>query len=352
MAALRAHLPTRRRPRLARALLAAAAALAALALACGDDEAETLVVLTHDSFNVTTELIEEFEREHGVEVELIPAGDAGELVNRAILNAGNPEGDLMFGVDSLNFQRAIAAGVFVEYRAARRDEVPAEVRAPFGDSLLLTPIDFGWVDLNFDPMAGEPPATLEELTEPRWRGQLVVQDPATSSPGLQFLATTVAHFGEGGWQQFWRDLRANDTLVTFGWSEAYQTHFTHNGGDRPLVVSYTTSPAAEFFFAEEPLDEPPTHNVIPAPLFRQVEAAAVLAGAEHPGLAGKFIDFMLSDAFQRQIPETMFVYPVIGGLDLPAWWAWADVAVEPAVLNPSAEDIEGWVLEWTEIMRR
>ena len=176
--------------------------------------------------------------------------------------------------------------------------------------------------------------------------------PATSSPGLQFLATTMAHFGEGGWQQFWRNLRANDVQIVFGWTDAYYTQFSFYGGDRPLVVSYTTSPAAEFFFSEEPLSEPPTRNVVPAPLFRQVEAAAVLAGADHEDLAGEFIDFMLGDAFQRQIPETMFVYPVIDGLELPDWWRWADVAVEPAVLDPSAADVERWVLEWTQIMRR
>jgi thiamine transport system substrate-binding protein len=326
--------------------------VAAFALACGDGETRTLVVLTHESFDVTDEAIEEFEREHNAEVEFIAGGDANELVNRAILNAGNPEGDVLFGVDSLSFQRAVIAGVFTEFEAARRDRIPADVRGQFGDTLLLTPIDYGWVDLNFDPAEGDPPATLEELTHSRWRGKLVVQDPATSSPGLQFLATTVAHFGEGGWQQFWRDLRANDVLVTFGWTDAYTTQFSYYGGDRPLVVSYTSSPAAEFFFAEGELEEPPTRNVIPAKLFRQVEAAAILDGTDNEDLSGEFIDFMLSDTFQRQIPETMFVYPVIDGLELPEWWAWADIEIEAATLEPSAEDIDRWILEWTEIMRR
>ncbi len=157
-------------PSLARRVcLAAAAVLAALAFACGGDETETLVVLTHDSFDLTEELIEEFEREHNAKVTFAAAGDANELVNSAILNAGNPEGDVLFGADSLNFQRAVAAGVFTEFEAERRDEIPADVRAQFGDTLLLTPIDYGWVDLNFDPAACEPPATLEELTEPQWR---------------------------------------------------------------------------------------------------------------------------------------------------------------------------------------
>ena len=363
-------MPARRLP-LARSLvLLVAALLAAFAVACGGDEpAEpaqppeptstpapagptTLTVITHDSFDVSDGLIEQFEQEHNARVELIAGGDANEVVNRAILNAGNPEGDVLFGVDNLSYQRAVAAGVFRAYASARRGDIPAGVRAQLGDSLLLTPIDYGWVNLNFDPEAGDPPSTLEELTERQWRGKLVVQDPATSSPGLQFLATTIAYFGEGRWQQFWRDLRDNEVRVEQGWSDAYYTHFSVYGGDRPLVVSYTSSPAAEFFFSEEPLTEPPTRNVIPSPLFRQVEAAAVLEGTGNADLAGKFIDFMLSDAFQQQIPETMFVYPVIPDLELPEWWSWADVDVETASIEFTAEDVDRWIREWTEIMRR
>ena len=371
--------------------LVAAALLAAFAVACSDDEPDeptastdataaseatttptstatptptatptvtarpspsTLVVITHDSFDVTEGLIERFEEEHNARVELIAGGDANEVVNRAILNAGNPEGDVLFGVDNLSFSRAVAAGVFQEFASSRRGDILAEVRAQFGDSPLLTPIDYGWVSINFDPAGGDPPSTLEELTEPQWRGKLVVEDPATSSPGLQFLATTIAYFGEGEWQQFWRDLKANDVRVELGWSDAYYSQFSLYGGDRPLVVSYTSSPAAEFFFSEEAIEEPPTRNVIPSPLFRQVEAAAVLEGAENPDLAGKFIDFMLSDAFQQQIPETMFVYPVIEDLELPEWWSWADVEVETASLDFTADDVDRWIREWTEIMRR
>ena len=332
--------------------LAALTLLAALVLACGDDDARSLTVVTHESFDISDELVEQFENEHNATVEFFKAGDAVELVSRAILNAGNPEGDVLFGVDNLSFHRAVEAGVFSEFRAERRDEIPADMRAQFGDSFLLTPIDFGFVNLNFDPSAGEPPQTLEELIEPQWRGKLVVQDPGRSSPGLQFLATTIAYFGEGGWQDYWRALRENDVAIAGGWSDAYYSRFSVYGGDRPVVVSYTTSPAAEVFFAEEPIDEPPTLNVIPAPLFRQVEAAGVLAGSDNEELAGEFIDFMLSNAFQQQIPETMFVYPVIEGLELPDFWRWAEVTVEPATLEISGDDVTRWIGEWTEIMLR
>jgi thiamine transport system substrate-binding protein len=214
----------------------------------------------------------------------------------------------------------------------------------------VTPIDFGFVTLNMDPAAGDPPQSLAELTEAAWEGKLVVEDPATSSPGLQFLAQTVVNFGEGGWQDFWRALRANDVLVAGGWTDAYYTQFSFYDGPRPLVVSYTSSPAAEAFFGE--LAEPPTVNVNLGQLVRQVEAAGVLEGADEPELAREFIDFMLSDEFQAQIPGTMFVYPVIPGVATPDWWRWAEVNFQFSDLSPEPEEVERWVAEWTAIMRR
>jgi len=336
------------------------AVMASLALACGDDdggEARTLVVITHSSFDINRELLERFEREHNATVEIREGGDANEVVNRALLNAGNPEGDVLYGIDNLTLPRTQGKGLFEEYGAARRERIPSDIRAELGDTREVTAIDFGYVALNFDRAAGTPPSRFEELTGATWRGKLVVEDPATSSPGLQFLATTVAHFGETGaytWKDYWRGLRANDVLVVDGWDTAYNTHFSRNGGDRPLVVSYTTSPAAEVFFSEGGLTEPPTLNVIPSglKLFRQVEAAGVLKGAREPELARDFIDFLLSDEVQAQIPETMFVYPVIPGLETPEWWRWAKVDVQPAPLRVDATTVERWVREWTDIMRR
>ncbi|MEX2229688.1 MAG: thiamine ABC transporter substrate-binding protein [Dehalococcoidia bacterium] len=310
-----------------------------------------ILLMTHDSFDAKEDVLAEFERAYNAKVTIVKAGDANQLVNRALLSAGNPEADVLFGVDNLTFARVRDGGVFADHVSPRRAAIPQDIRDQFGDSTLVTPIDYGFVDLNFDRAQGEPPATLEELTQPAWKAKLVVEDPATSSPGLQFLATTVAHFGEGGWQQFWRDLRANDVLVVDGWNTAYYTHFSLNGGDRPLVVSYTTSPAAEVFFGE--LEEPPTVNVIPGgTLFRQVEAAGVLAGTKQPELAQLLVDFLAGELFQAQIPETMFVYPVIPGLPLPEWWKWAEVDVEPATLEVDAAEIDRWIAEWTEIMRR
>lgn len=315
----------------------------------------TLRILAHDYFSATDEVIEGFKRRHGAKVEILPGGDANQVVARAIEQAGQPEADLLFGVDNLVYRRAVEAGVFEEYAAQRRDDIPADIREQFDDSLYVTPVDYGFVTLNWDRAAeGEPPTTFEDLTEPDWRGKLVVQDPDLSSPGLQFLLSTIAYFGAEGtytWQDYWRGLKANDVLVAKDWGEAYTEHFSARGGNRPLVVSYTTSPAAEVDFSDGALDEPPTANVIPGPLFRQVEAVGVLRGAEHPELARAFIDHMLTDAYQMQIPASDHVYPVIPGLPMPDWWRWAEARIEVAQLQASQAEIDRWVAEWSEIMR-
>ena len=130
------------------------------------------------------------------------------------------------------------------------------------------PVDFGYVTINYDRQYfadnGIPlPKTLRDLADPAYKSLFVVQNPASSSPGLAFLAATVAAFGETGdytYLDFWRDLRKNDVLVTEGWEDAYYGQFSGGSGegDRPLVVSYATSPAAEVFFADPQPAESPT----------------------------------------------------------------------------------------------
>ncbi len=184
-----------------------------------------------------------------------------------------------------------------------------------------------------------------------------MENPATSSPGLAFLLATIAEFGETGaytWKDFWSDLQANDVAVTSGWEEAYYSVFSGGSGegDRPLVVSYASSPPAEVIFATEPLTEAPT-GVITAGCFRQIEFAGILEGTEHEALAGQFIDYMLSREFQEDIPLNMFVFPANAEASLPPEFVeHTTIPEQPASLDPQAigENRERWITEWTEIV--
>jgi thiamine transport system substrate-binding protein len=323
-----------------------------------------LIVMSHDSFSLSQEVLDAFESETGVTVEFLRAGDTGSALNQAILSREAPLADVFFGVDNTFLSRALDADIFVPYASPALSAIPADLQLDPEQRLL--PVDFGYVLINYDRAALEaagrtPPASLEELTRPEWRGRLVVQNPATSSPGLAFLLATIAHFGEEGaysWRDFWRDLRANDVAVSQGWSEAYYTQFSGSSGagPYPLVVSYSTSPAAEVFFSEGALDEPPTGNLdLPGGVFRQIEFVGILRGAQNEELARRFVDFMLQPQFQADIPLQMFVYPANPEAPLPdVFTRFAEPPAQPAEISPELieQNRERWISEWTEIVLR
>ena len=224
--------------------------------ATGPLETTEVILMAHNSFVISDELLDAFTNETGIEIKIFPAGDAGAMVNQAVLTTDNPLADVIFGVDNNLLSRALEAGVFEQYESPLLAAVP--------DSLEIdprvTPIDFGDVCINWDKAyfadSGlPPPDTLLDLTDSAYRGLLVVQHPATSSPGLAFFYSTIAHFGETGdynWVDYWKDLRANDVLVTSGWEEAYYSYFTAaSDGDRPIIVSYASSPPFEVIYATE-----------------------------------------------------------------------------------------------------
>ncbi len=342
----------------------AALVLSTLALlaACGSqDEDRELVIMTHDSFDVGEDVIAEFEQANDATVVILKAGDAGLVLNRAILEKGNPSADLLFGIDNTYLGRALDEEIFDPYRPDNLDSVPDHLI--LDDTNHVTPIDYGYVLLNYDKAflqeAGmSPPSTLEELTRPEWKGRLVVQNPASSSPGLAFLIATIAYFGEDDdydYLDFWADLRANGLLVRDGWSDAYWTDFSMYGGDYPLVVSYATSPAAEVFFSETELGEAPTGNVlIDNAAFLQIEGIGVLKGANSRNLARRFIDFALDTRFQEDFPDKMFVYPANSDAKTPEFFRFAEVPAQPARIGPAeiGEKREKWIDAWTDVVLR
>jgi len=318
-----------------------------------------LVLITHDSFAVTEAVLEEFEAAHAVDVQILKTGDAGSMVNQAILTRDSPLADVLFGVDNTFLSRALEAGIFDAYGPAALSQVDSALTA--GTQGLVTPIDYGDVCINVDKEAFSDdvpaPTDLIDLVDPAYGGMLVVENPATSSPGLAFLLATIGRFGEDEeftWQEFWSGLRQNEMLVVDDWDSAYLTSFSGGAstGDRPIVVSYATSPVAEVVYADPPVDEAPT-AVMTDGCFRQVEYAAVLHGTKRPELARAFVDFMLSPDFQSDIPLSMFVFPASSTATIPQVFTDNAAAVpSPIGLNPAdiAANRERWVTEWTDVV--
>lgn len=318
-----------------------------------------LNVMTHDSFAVSEEVVAAFESQYNATVQFIKGGDTGVALNKLILSKDHPLADVFYGLDNTYLSRALAEGIFEPYASPLLAQIPAEFQLDPAQGAL--PVDYGDVCINYDKAyfaekGLTPPQDLDALLDPQYRSMLVVENPATSSPGLAFLLATIGSYGEDGYLDYWRKLVDNDVLVVNDWETAYNGEFSYWGGTRPLVVSYSSSPPFEMIFAETPLEEPPTGSVVgPGSCFRQIEFAGILKGAANRDLAEAWIDFMLSPTFQEDMPLQMAVFPVNPEAKLDETFAkYLQTPEQPATVAPDviASQREAWIQVWTEVVLR
>ena len=326
-----------------------------------------LTIMTHDSFAVSEQIVREFESQNNIKLVFVKAGDAGSALNRAILTKKSPQADVFFGVDNTFLSRALQERVFEPYASNALAEIPAQFK--LDDTLQVTPVDYGDVCINYDREYFSRnelvvPGSLDDLLKPEYgkkngnEGMLVVENPATSSPGLAFLLTTIAKYGDPGYLDYWQSLKDNGVVVVGDWGTAYYTNFSASSGKgaQTMVVSYASSPAAEVYFASTPLTDAPTVAVIsPDTCFRQIEFVGILKGTKNLAMAQKFVDYMLSRTFQEDIPLQMFMYPVLSTANLPQEFVqFSPVPEIPVTLTPDliALNREKWIKAWSEVMLR
>jgi len=324
-----------------------------------EEEARVLTVMTHDSFSISEQTLQAFQDENDVQIRFLKSGDTGTTVNKAILTKDKPLADVLYGVDNTFLSRALEQEIFDSYSSVWLSAINDDFELDPTHRVL--PVDFGDVCLNFDLAYFEEhgiptPDSLQNLLEPIYKDLLVVQNPATSSPGLAFLLTTIGNFGDPGYLEFWQGLVDNNLLVVNDWEVAYYQEFSRSGGSRPIVVSYGSSPPFEVFFSETPISTPPTSALVnDGACFRQIEFVGILKGTQNRDLAEKWIDFMLSPEFQEDIPLQMFVFPVNDQAQLdPVFTEFLSIPEETAFV--SFEDInefrEKWINEWTQLVLR
>jgi thiamine transport system substrate-binding protein len=324
------------------------------------DEPTPLIVASHDSFAISEDIITAFEDAHNAKIQVLQLGDAGEALNKIILSKDAPLADVFYGTDNTFLSRALDADVFEPYESPLLAQIPDELELDPQHHLL--PVDTGYVNINADKGWFEEhniplPTTLEDLVDPQYDGLLVVLNPATSSPGLAFLLATISHFGEDGYLDYWKSLRDNHVLIVDGWSTAYYENFTvgsGGSGDKPLVVSYTSSPPADVVYASDGRTEPASVNISPeGGTFRQIEFVGILKGTKQRALAEAWVDYMLDLPFQNDIPLQMYVYPANENATLPELFTkFGQIPAAPAVIDPAQIEAnrDAWIEAWTNTM--
>ncbi len=337
--------------------------------ACGSSDggqesgdSKTVTLVSHDSWAASEDVIAAFEKQSGYKVRVLKDGDAGQAVNKAILTKDNPQGDVFFGVDNTLLSRALDNGLFQPYEAKGAEQIKAEYRVD-QDEHRVTPIDTGDICVNYDKKYFadrklKPPKSFDDLVKPQYKNLLVTENAASSSPGLGFVLGTAAQYGDTGWESYWKKLKANGVKVVDGWEQAYNQEFSGSAsgkkakGDRPLVVSYASSPPAEVLYAKPKPTSAPT-GVAEGTCFRQVEYAGLLSNAQNTKGGKALLDFLVSKRFQEDMPLNMFVYPVTEGAQVPPEFVkYGPQAKDPETMAPAkiADQRDQWVKSWTSLV--
>ncbi|GAA4558508.1 thiamine ABC transporter substrate-binding protein [Streptomyces collinus] len=328
----------------------------------GSGDSKTVTLVSHDSWAASKDVIAAFEKQSGYKVRVLKDGDAGQAVNKAILTKDNPQGDVFFGVDNTLLSRALDNDLFQSYEAKGSERIKADYRVD-RDEHRVTPIDTGDICVNYDKKYFadhklEPPKSFDDLVEPQYKNLLVTENASASSPGLGFLLGTAAQYGDDGWEGYWKKLKANGVKVVDGWEQAYNEEFSGSAGgkkakgDRPLVVSYASSPPAEVVFADPRPSTAPT-GVAEGTCFRQVEYAGLLSNAKNTKGGKALLDFLISERFQEDMPMNMFVYPVREGAQVPPEFVkYGPQAKDPETMAPAkiADHRDQWVKSWTSLV--
>jgi len=318
------------------AFMSAAVALSACSTSDTTEKPTEIVLVAYDAFTPQEGIFDQFTKDTGVTVKVVTAGDTGTMVSKAILTAGKPEGDVMWGIDNTFLSRAQKAELLMSYE-------------PVDEGDICVNYDKNWFAQRNIPV----PQTFEDLAKPLYKNLLVIQDPTTSSPGLGFMLATIAHFGEEEWRDYWTQLTANGTKIVSDWTAAYTVEFSGSSGKGkyPLVVSYGSSPPAEVVFSATPIDEPPT-GVMESTCFRQTEYVGVLRGTKNEKIAQQLVTYLLGKTFQESMPLTLFVFPVNKEATLPeVFKKFATKPSNPLTISPDEieKNRDTWLDAWRAI---
>src|SRR6056297_3351874 len=277
-----------------------------------------LTVYTYESMDwFVGDLTEQFEKENECTLRVVKLSNAGSVLSRMILEKNKPRADVVLGLDQSLTIKAQEYELLEQYVPKNITEIENEALI-FDKTGQITPFDYSAIALIYDPSRLEnPPKSFEDLTT--MNKVLIIQDPRSSSTGQSFLLWTIAIYGEQ-WQEYWQRIKPAILTVTSGWTEAFSKF---EAGEAPIMVSYATDGA----YTYEYYGSVSNQTLIPEEgAYVQIEGSGIIKGTKNRELAEKFIEFTLSDDFQK--PKKI--------LTLDA--------------SKIAENIDEWLDEWEGIM--
>ena len=316
-------------------------------------EDNTLTVYAYDSltaeWGLLPAILTQFEEANQIDVEVVSFADTGTMLNQIILEKDDPKADIVIGLDNVNYPDVVSNGLFQAYIPIGAEKINEDLL--FNNEFVMTPFDYGYIGFVYDSAAvGFPePVSLMDLAGDEYKDQIIIEQAGLSSPGTQLLLWAKAGLDEEDFKTFWDNMAENVLTVTPDWSTAYYSMFME--GEAPIVLSYLTSPAYHI-----EMEEVGQYKAVAIEegYIRQTEGMGIVKGAGSLAKAEMFIDYMLTDEVQDQIPATQWMFPVLGNEESwPAAYQDIIIPTEQEILTVPEEDIKNdfstWLTDWNKV---
>lgn len=313
------------------------------------NENRKLVLYTYESLNsewgLLPQVLDQFRVENNLEVEVVTFTDAGLMLNQLVLEKDNPKADVVLGLDNLDYERAVDNNLLTAYQPERFSEIDKSLL--FDEQEMMIPFDYGYVGFvyNSEKIEFSEPISLKDLVQDQYKDKIIIEQPGLSSPGSQLLLWSRAALGENEFDNFWTNFKNNLLTVAPDWNTAYYSMFMED--EAPIVLSYLTSPAYH-------IDQEQTEKYKAIPIregyVRQVEGVGIINKDKNQNGAQKFIDYILTDEVQNKIPQTQWMFPVLGNKESwPEAFSHIIVPQDNEILEAPAEEFDSLLSKWNMI---
>ncbi|PNR97020.1 thiamine ABC transporter substrate binding subunit [Petrotoga sp. 9PWA.NaAc.5.4] len=304
---------------------------------------DELVVYTYESLSWIEEgLVQKFEERCNCNVKVVKLGDAGNVLTRLMLEKKNPKADVVLGLDQSLSAKAIQENLLIPYKPDNIKNIK-DPTLIFDEEFYVIPFDYGAIAIIYDPdKITDELRSFEDLT--KYEKSLIVQDPRASSTGQAFLLWTIAVYGED-WQDFWKRLMPAILTISPSWDDSFALF---EMGQAPMMVSYATDSAySQYYYGTS------KYKVfIPEEgAYVQIEGAGIVNGAKNFELAKRFIDFLLTQDFQKEVPLNQWMFPVTN-VELPEVYEYAVIPDKILTIddNKISKNLEKWLNEWEDLV--
>ncbi len=287
-------------------------------------------------------LKEIFEKQNIFKVEFVEISDMAMAIQKIHFENESSLADVVLGIDQFDLIRVANKIKWRDIDRSTAINFVSNIK-PVASEKAFVPYDWAPMSLVVRKNIKSNINSLKDLLNPEWHGKIALQDPRTSSPGLQFLIWIFKTYPADEAIRYLKAMRKQAHSFSPSWSASYEL-FKNNQAD--LVFSYVTSPV--YHLLEEKDDQflsIETQEALPV----QVEFAGIPATCKNCEAAEMFVNFLLSPPAQKIIMSKNYMLPVIDQVkEATPFDAIKVYKTHPVKLYEQAQ-IEKWINIWTEI---